>query len=209
MAGVDTRLPSPEPSGIILAGGQSRRFGADKALLPLGGRPLIAHTVEKLVALSDDVVVVTNSDAYARLSLPVRLIPDERPGEGSLMGIYSGLRAARHAVSLVVACDMPFLDLSLLRYMLRLAADYDVVMPTLEGMCEPLHAVYTRACVGPIARLLARGERQIIAFLPDVRVRYVTVREVDLFDPQRLSFVNVNTPEDWERVQRLVVPGAD
>jgi molybdenum cofactor guanylyltransferase len=202
MAGVDARLVSFEASGIVLAGGQSRRFGADKALLPLGGRPLIAHTVEKLAALSDDVVVVANSDAYAELSLPVRVIPDQRPGEGSLMGIYSGLKAVRHSVALVVACDMPFLDLFLLRYMLRLAADYDVVMPRLEGMCEPLHAVYTRACVEPISRLLARGERQIIAFLPEMRVRYVTEGEVDLFDPQRLSFVNVNTPEDWERVRR-------
>jgi molybdopterin-guanine dinucleotide biosynthesis protein A len=171
----------------------------------LAGQPLVARTVQTLVAISDDLLVVTNDPApFESLALPVRLVPDERPGEGALMGIYSGLAAARHSHSLVVACDMPFLNLSLLRYMLPLVDGYDVVIPRLRGLLEPLHAMYGKVCLPAMADLLARGQRQIIAFFHQVRVRYVEEKEVDRYDPRHLSFVNVNTQEDWERVQMLL-----
>ena len=192
-------------SGVILAGGQSRRLGTDKAFLPILGQPLVARTVQKLAVLSDDVIVVTNEPAlYAALRLPVRLVGDELPGQGALVGIYSGMKVARHPQTLVVACDMPFLCLPLLRYMTTLAAEYDVVIPELGGMFEPLHAVYGRACLQPMARLLAAGEHQIIAFFPEVRVRAIDQSEIDAFDPDRLSFLNVNTREDWERAQLIL-----
>jgi molybdopterin-guanine dinucleotide biosynthesis protein A len=189
---------------IILAGGQSQRLGRDKSLLPVGGEPLLARTVRRLAPLSDDLIVVTNHpNRYEPLGLPVRLIPDERRGVGSLMGIYSGLRAARHGLALAVGCDMPFLNVALLRYMLGLAPGYDVVIPRLEGFVEPLHAVYSQACQAPMERLLAAGRRQIIAFFGQVQVRHVEEDEIDRFDPQRLSFVNVNTPENWAEVQAI------
>jgi molybdopterin-guanine dinucleotide biosynthesis protein A len=191
-------------SVVILAGGQSSRLGQDKAFLVLDGQPLVARTAHRLAALSDDLIVVTNDPArYEPLGLPARLLPDERPGEGSLMGIYSGLKAARYSHAVVVACDMPFLNLALLRTMLPLANGYDVVIPRLDGLLEPLHAIYGQACLPAMARLLERGQRQIIAFFHEVRVRYVEEDEVDRFDPLHLSFLNVNTPEDWERVQEL------
>jgi molybdopterin-guanine dinucleotide biosynthesis protein A len=165
--------------------------------------PLIARTVHQLAALSDDLIVVTNDPArYKRLRLPARLLPDERPGEGSLMGIYSGLKAACHPYALVVACDMPFLNLPLLQYMLLLVDGYDVVVPRLDGLLEPLHAIYGKTCLPAISRLLQRQERQIFAFFPEVRMRYVEEGEVNRFDPHHLSFLNINTPQDWERVRR-------
>jgi molybdopterin-guanine dinucleotide biosynthesis protein A len=201
-------MPAPavtSVSGVILAGGRSQRLGIDKAFLPILGQPLVARTVQKLAALSDDVIVVTNQPAsYAALRLPVRLVRDEVPGQGALMGIYSGMKAARHPRAVVVACDMPLLSLPLLRYMTTLAAEYDVVIPEIDGMFEPLHAVYGQACLQPMARLLAASEHQIIAFFPEVRVRAVDQREIDAFDPDRLSFLNVNTREDWERAQLIL-----
>ncbi len=195
-------------SAVILAGGQSARLGQEKALLSLNGQPLLARTVERLAALSDDLVVVTNHPARFRsLGLPARLVPDEQPGVGSLMGIYSGLRKARYSHALVVACDMPFLNLSLLQYMVPLADGHDVVIPRLDGFLEPLHAIYGKACLGAMKRLLDKERRQIIAFLGEVRVRYVEPHEIDRFDPQRLSFVNVNTAEDWARVQGMLAAG--
>lgn len=197
--------PEPGVSVVVLAGGQSTRLGSDKAFLLLGGQPLVARTVQRLAALSDDLLVVTNDPApFEPLALPVRLVPDERPGEGALMGIYSGLAAARHSHSLVVACDMPFLNLSLLRYMLLLADGYDLVIPRLRGLLEPLHAIYGKACLPAMADLLERGQRQIIGFFHRVRVRYVEEEEVDRYDPRHTSFVNVNTQEDWERAQVLL-----
>ncbi len=198
----------PAISAIVLAGGRSSRFGADKAFLPVEGQPLVARTVHQLAALSDDLILVTNNPApYRPLGLSVRLVPDERPGEGSLMGIYSGLKAARHPYALAVACDMPFLNLSLLRYMLSFVAGYDVIIPRSGDCLEPLHAIYGKTCLPFMAHLLEQGRRQIIAFFPEVRVRYVEEEEIGRFDPQHLSFLNVNTPADWARVQRLLQKG--
>ena len=194
-------------SVIILAGGESRRLGIDKSLLEVEGQPLIARAVRKLAALSDDLIVVTNEPTrYEPLALAARFVPDERRGMGSLMGIYSGLKAARHTHALAVACDMPFLSLPLLRFLVPLAEGHEVVIPRLNGLVEPLHAIYGKACLPFMAMLLDQDRRKIIAFFPEVRVRYVEEQELDLFDPLRLSFVNVNTPEDWETVQKLQGP---
>jgi len=193
-------------SGIVLAGGQSSRLGADKSFINVNGQSLIEHIVAKLTRLSDDVIIVTNSpDEYDHLE--ARLVGDIYPGKGALGGIYSGLRAAANANSLVVACDMPFLDLNLLRYMIILAREHDVVIPRIRGLTEPLHAIYSKNCLEPIDRLLARGGLKIIDFFSEVRVRYVEEGEVDIFDPQHLSFFNVNTPNDLEEMKKLVRKG--
>jgi molybdopterin-guanine dinucleotide biosynthesis protein A len=193
-------------SGIVLAGGQSSRLGADKSFINLNGQSLIEHIVAKLTRLSDDVIIVTNSpDEYDHLE--ARLVGDIYPGKGALGGIYSGLRAAANAYSLVVACDMPFLDLNLLRYMIILAREHDVVIPRIGGLTEPLHAIYSKNCLEPIDRLLARGGLKIIDFFSEVRVRYVEEGEVDIFDPQHLSFFNVNTPNDLEEMKKLARKG--
>ena len=205
MLGDSERPSGPPVSAIVLAGGLSKRLGRDKALLEVQGQPLMARTVEKLAALSDDLLIVTSDPArYAPLGLPARLISDEQPGVGSLMGIYSGLRAARHTHALAVACDMPFLNLPLLRYMVPLADSYDVVIPRLGGFTEPLHAIYGKSCLPFMAGLLEQGRRRIIAFFDQVRVRYVEQNEIERFDPRLLSFVNVNTLGDWEKVQELL-----
>ena len=203
----DDSAVSPEMplSAVVLAGGHSKRLGRDKSLLELDGEPLLAREVQRLGALSDDVVVVTNdAPRYESLSLAARFVPDEKPGMGSLMGIYSGLQAVRHAHALVVACDMPFLSVPLLRHMASLAPGYDVVVPRLGSLLEPLHAIYGKSCLPFMEELLDRGERKIVSFFRRVRVRYVNSAELDRFDPDHLSFVNVNTPQDWVRVQELV-----
>jgi molybdopterin-guanine dinucleotide biosynthesis protein A len=193
-------------SGIVLAGGQSSRLGTDKSFINVNGQSLIEHVVAKLTRLSDDVIIVTNSpDEYDHLE--TRLVGDIYPGKGALGGIYSGLRAAANAYSLVVACDMPFLDLNLLRYMIILAREHDVVIPRIGGLTEPLHAIYSKNCLEPIDRLLARGGLKIIDFFSEVRVRYVKEDEVDIFDPQHLSFFNVNTPNDLEEMKKLARKG--
>jgi molybdopterin-guanine dinucleotide biosynthesis protein A len=192
-------------SAIILAGGRSRRLGQDKALLRLRGQPLLARTVHTLSALSSDLVVVSNTpEHYEPLALPVRYVPDERQGRGSLMGIYSGLKAVHRPHALVVACDMPFLNLPLLRYMLTLIEDHDVVVPRVGDFFEPLHAMYGRGCLPMMGHLLDQGQRRILSVFAEVRVRYVSAAEIEPFDPQHRSFININTSEDWERVQELV-----
>jgi molybdopterin-guanine dinucleotide biosynthesis protein A len=192
-------------SVVILAGGHSTRLGTDKSLLLLEGQPLLTRMVRDMSCLSDDLVVVTNDPVrYEPLALPARLVPDERPGVGSLMGLYSGLKAGQYPYALVVACDMPFLNPILLRFMLSLADGYDVVVPRVDGFLEPLHAFYGKGCLPAMQRSLGQGRRQIVSFFAQVRVRYVEQTDVDRFDPLHLSFVNINTPEDWARVQDLL-----
>jgi molybdopterin-guanine dinucleotide biosynthesis protein A len=189
-------------SCIVLAGGEGKRLGTDKAFLRVGGRVLIEGIVEKMARIGDEVIIVTNSpQRYNHLG--VRLVGDVYPGKGSLGGIYSGLKAAHSHHSLVVACDMPFLDLRLLRYMILLSPGHDVVIPRVGGLTEPLHAIYSKKCLQPIKRVLASGGRRIIDFFSEVRVRYIEEQEIQLFDPQGLSFFNINTLADLEKARSM------
>ena len=192
-------------SAVVLAGGESRRLGQDKCMLLVEGQSLLDRTLGLLASLAGDLVVVSNDPRRTvDLPFPVRLVPDRQPGVGALMGLYSGLHAARHDRAVAVACDMPFLSLPLLRHMVSLSVDYGVVLPRLGDLVEPLHAVYGKGCLGPMERQLSRGRRRIVSFFDDVRVCYVEQAEVDRYDPRNLSFLNVNTPDDWQRVQALL-----
>jgi molybdopterin-guanine dinucleotide biosynthesis protein A len=190
-------------SAVVLAGGQSRRLGVDKALLKLDGEWLLARILNTLAKVSDDLLVV--SDHREKLThLEVPIVSDVRPGLGALGGIYSGLRAMRYQRGLFLACDMPLLNPELLRYMILLSSDFDVVIPRVAGNVEPLHAIYSKVCAEPIAETLARGKQRIIHFFDQVRVRYVEEQEIEPFDPQHLAFFNINTPQDLEIARRLL-----
>ena len=187
----------------ILAGGLSRRMGQDKALLPLGQRLVIEWVLERVVTLSDDVTLITNTpDKYGHLGYP--MIEDVYPGKGALGGIYTGIQAALYPYCLMVACDMPFLNTELLRYLVDLAPGFDVVVPCIRQFPETLHAVYGKECLEPIRRRLFADQLKIVGFFDDVKVRYVERDDVARFDPTFRSFLNMNTLDDWERVQRMV-----
>jgi len=196
-------------------------MGRDKAFLDLGGQPLIEIVLGRLSRVADDIIIVTNEpEKFANLG--VTLVGDVYQGRGTLAGIHAGLQAANHSHSLVVACDMPFLDPNLLRFMALLAADYDVVLPRLapeeepvafgpEGAgraknrdLHPVHAVYSKTCLPHIEEALQGDDWRVIAFLPTVRVRYVERDEIELFDPQHLSLFNINTPADLDRARELM-----
>ena len=192
-------------SAIVVAGGLSRRLGQDKRRLRLWGESgptLLEHTVSVVAQLCGDVVVVLN-DPEAWSNLPARFAADVYPDGGALGGIYSGLLAAQYDYALVVACDMPFLHLGLLRAMLVRPRDYDALVPrslrpgTTRNTLgvESLHAIYSKVCLEPMRATLESGRRQVAAFFPQVRVAYVEPEETRRFDPAGGSFMNVNTPE--------------
>lgn len=189
-------------SVAVLAGGQSRRMGQDKAWLPVGGRPVVERVIERVAPLSDDVTLITNTpDQYRHLGWP--MVSDVYPGKGSLGGIYTAIHTARYPFCLVVACDMPFLNADLLSHLISLVPDFDVVIPRVQEFPETLHAIYGRNCLEPIQRRLLADQLKIVAFFNDVRVRYVERDEVARFDPAFRSFLNMNTTADWRRVQQL------
>ena len=192
-------------SAAILAGGQSRRMGTDKAILRLtpDGPTLIELVLAAARAVADDVFLVANDDRLAHLGL--RTVPDAFPGAGSLGGIYSAVAEARESHCLVVACDMPFLSPPLLRALADAPRDYDVLAPYLavgtnrqggaQGVYETLHAIYGRAALPAIRAQLAAEHYRIVGFFPAVRVRPFAEEAVRALDPELRSFFNVNTPE--------------
>ena len=135
---------------------------------------------------------------------PLTVIEDLVPGKGPLGGIYSGLQAASHELSIAVACDMPLLCVPLLRRLCLLADGYDVVISTRQGRLQPLHAVYRRSCGEAIRDEIQAGRLKVISFLHAVRVRYVNEDEWTRYDKEGLSFFNVNTEEDLMRASYLL-----
>lgn len=185
----------------------SRRLGRNKAVEPIGGEPLISRVIGRLSQVSQQTVVVVNSrQRAAELPLPesAKATVDIYPAGGSLGGIFTGLSAADGQWGIVVACDMPFLNIELFKHMLTLRDGFDAVVPILDGRPEPTHAIYSRACLVPIERKLKANDLKIAGFFDDVRVRFLPEEEVNRFDPEHLSFFNVNTQHDLDRALALV-----
>jgi len=195
-------------TGVIQAGGRSTRMGGrPKALLDLGGRPIIERVAAVVREVADDVLIVTNTpDLY--VSLGLAMVPDVFPDHGSLGGIYSGLRAARGDVAFTVACDMPFLMTEVARLVTERAAEADVVVPRVGAQWETLHACYAKTCLAPIERQLRTRRLKIVGFYDEVRVLSIGEEEVARFRSPEIVFMNVNTPEELEAA-RLLLPALE
>ncbi|MBI2864258.1 MAG: molybdenum cofactor guanylyltransferase [Chloroflexi bacterium] len=193
-------------SAIVLAGGKSTRLGRDKSLVTIGGETLIDRVIGRLAEVAGEVLVVTAADHPLPLlegREGVRVIVDIFPNKGALGGLFTGLGAISNPCGLVCACDMPFLNVGLLKFMVRSSEGFDVTIPRFQGYCEPLHAVYGKSCLPAIETMLAKGNLKILSFFPYVRVRYLEEAEIDRFDPDRLSFFNINTEEDVRRANAI------
>ena len=194
----------------VQAGGESRRMGKDKALMPFLGRPLIQRVVDRLSPIADETIVTTNTpENYRFLGLP--LFPDLKPGRGALGGLYTALSSATCEAVAVVACDMPFASPKLIDAASRLLVEEeaDVVIPDSGSGLEPLHAVYRReTCIPAIETAIAADLWKIIAWFPQVKVHILQPDEVMTCDPSGLAFWNLNTPEEFvEAEQRAKLEG--
>lgn len=195
-----------EISSIVLAGGKSSRLGYDKVFKSVGDRNLLDLVLNCVAPLSQETILVAaskNGPVIADKYPGLKLAFDVYPGKGPLGGVYTGLLISTSFHNLVVASDMPFLNLALLNYMIQLSADYDLVVPRVGELVEPLHAVYARSCRDPMEQLLKRNELSLHRLFPMVRTRYVEIDEIDRFDPEHLSFFNVNTRADLLQAEEI------
>jgi len=200
-------------SAAILAGGQSKRMGTDKACLRLtpDGPMLIELVLAAVRAVADDIMLIANDDRLAGLGL--RTVPDIYPDAGALGGIYSAVASAQHEHCLVVACDMPFLSSALLRAMAAAPRDYDLLAPYLivgenrqgdsTGVYETLHAIYGRATLPAIREQLEHQRYRVIGFFPRVRVQPFPEATVRQIDRELRSFFNANTPQRLTAARNL------
>jgi molybdopterin-guanine dinucleotide biosynthesis protein A len=193
-------------TALIFAGGRATRLGGtNKALLEVGGVPIIERILSALEPLVDERVVLTNDDSLSARP-QVRLIFDPEPHAGVLPALATGLAAATGETCLAVACDMPFVSRALFERLLEIqvAEDADVVIPRTADYLEPMHAVYRRGPVlTAISEALARGERRMISYFSSVRVIEVDEPDWRPLEPSGRAFFNVNTPEDLAEAQRL------
>lgn len=176
-------------------------MGQNKALMSLGGKRLVDRVVDVMRDVFSAVLMVTNTpEVYAELSIP--MVRDVWPEKGSLGGVYSAIYHVATPYCLVVACDMPFLNAAVLRYLIAQIADYEVVIPDVLGELQTLHAIYSKTCLQPIERCLEGNRLRIVGFFPDVRVRTVTASELQPYDPDLLAFQNLNTPEEFQAAEQ-------
>ena len=193
-------------SCIILAGGKSSRLGNDKVSETVGKKSLLQRVISCVSPLSNDIIIVTAGEqTFPELvgGNRLRIINDIYPGKGPLGGIYTGLATSTSFYNLIVASDMPFLNQALLRYMVQLSANFDLVVPRVGDLAEPLHAVYTRDCLAPTEHMIKQGELKIHRLFNLVKVRYVEAEEIERYDPGHLSFFNVNTEADLKKAREL------
>lgn len=197
-----------QTSAIILTGGQSQRMGQDKALLRIGGQTFLGLIAHKLAQISDDLLIAgCNRVGYAEAlaALPVRFVPDSFENCGPLGGLHAGLQAMRHAVGVVVACDMPLVNIALLKHMVALldVNGNDAVVPQDERGWHPLHAIYRQSCVTPIEQMVHAGDLRVQSLIKQLNVRTIDKNEMARFDPHGLSLKNLNTPDEMAALKGL------
>jgi molybdopterin-guanine dinucleotide biosynthesis protein A len=182
-------------TGFILLGGKSSRYGSNKAFVEIDGVRLLDRVAGVVQSIFHRVVLVTNTpDEYAYLGIP--MVEDLIKGLGPMGGIYTGLRTVKDAAGFFVACDMPFLSERLIRHMVDVRDDFDAVVPRMDWMLEPLHALYSKKCLPVIHEAIGQKEQQILKCFARLRVRYVEEEELRLWDPELRSFFNINKPQD-------------
>ena len=184
-------------TAVILAGGKSSRMGRPKALLPFDNDPLIVHVVRALKFMFAEAVVVAAPEQELP-PLPALLVRDEVAYQGPVGGIYYGLKAAQGKFCFVTSCDVAFTNLSLISFLISQISNYDVVVPYWQERFQPLHAVYRRSVMPLLKEQLERGELRPIFLYDKVRTRKIGEDEIRCLDPDGLSFLNMNTPEDYE-----------
>lgn len=193
-------------TGILLAGGKSRRMGEDKRFIVLGEQTLLQRGLAALHSIFQEVVVVIAQDSPP-LHVDGRVIRDLVPDCGSLGGLYTGLMQATTPYIFVVACDMPFLDQAVMTHFTNRKATADIVMAKLNGRLHPMHALYGKPCLPALEQMIAARQLKIqeIVSQSTLRVGYVTEKDLSVLDPSGRSFYNVNTLVDLEAAQSLLV----
>ena len=190
-------------TGIILAGGKSKRMGKEKALLKIGKTYLIELIIEKLKDFFEEIVLITANNSFKYRFPGIRTVIDVVPGKGPLGGIYTGLLVSQSKYNFICACDVPFLNLNLLKFIVSQINENNAVIPIIKGFTEPLHSIYSKSCLPAIEYQLQTGDLKIKNFFPKIKCKYIPEDRIKRYDPCLLSFFNLNTPHALKLAKNL------
>ncbi len=190
-------------TGVILVGGKSRRMGKDKAFLEIGGKTLFEKVLESFHENFRRIILIGSAaERFASYNLP--LYEDIFPGS-ALGGVYTGLHYADTDSVFVSSCDLPFPSSRIIRHLCSLTGASDAVVPRLPHGHEPLFAVYSKSCLGPVKNMLDAGNHCVYDLYPHVKVREVCEKKLEAVGGGMNAFVNVNTPEEYEAAKRRII----
>ncbi len=196
-----------ELEGFILLGGASSRMGTDKARLSLGGKQFVERIAEQLTAVTATVSIVGAGESAGTLKW--ENVPDVFPNWGALGGLHSALAACQADWAVIVACDLPFVTRELFVRLASHRENFDAVIPVqADGRPQPLCGLYRSATCAQIAReLIEAGERRPRDLLQKIKTRWISPEELSDIEGSADFFMNINTPEDFERAQRKLSGG--
>lgn len=176
-------------------------MGQNKAFIKIEGVPIINRISALFKELFEEVIIVTNeTDLFKNLDLKIHT--DILPNKGALGGLYTGIHFSKFNYSFCVACDMPFINKSLVQYLAQNIDGEDVIVPRTKDGLQPLHALYSKNCLHPIKSVIDQGKYKIIDFYSKVKVRIVEENEFISLDPSKGSFINVNSPDELITIVR-------
>ncbi|MEQ6388529.1 molybdenum cofactor guanylyltransferase [Bacillaceae bacterium S4-13-58] len=188
--------------GVILAGGQSRRMGTNKALLPLNGKQAIGHILDEVSTVVESSVIISNEiESYSFLQIPV--YQDIHPGKGPLAGLESVMENVESEWYVIIACDMPLISRKIIGELIDEADLCDAVVPKVEGRKHPLMGVYHRSVLSIVKECIKNNELRMESLLQKISVKYKTSFQVEDSVVQK-HFFNMNHPEEYENAKRMI-----
>ncbi len=197
-------------TGVILAGGRNSRIGLKKAFLEIEGKRIIDRTVDVYKKIFNEILIITNTpeDYYYLIqrvilseakNLKLKIYTDLIPNRGSLGGIYTGLHYSKSDYAFFAACDMPFLNERVIRHIIKVARDYDIIVPYFKHRLHPLHAVYSKKCLPLIKVMVGKNRLKI----KDLFLKCKVKRVMDIPQTKLPPFSNINTKEDYKQAIKL------
>jgi len=201
-----------QKSAVILAGGFSRRFGRDKGLVVLAGKPLILHVISRVSKVVDEVLVVVSSEEQKNnfetiLEEKANLVIDKDNSQSPLVGAITGFETANGEYSLLLPCDTPLVSTQIAQFLLDICSNRNAAIPRWPGgYIEPLQAVYrTESALTAAKTALKQGKMNMQSMIDNLRgVRYISTMVLEQLEPDLLTFFNVNTPQDLKKAESIL-----
>jgi molybdenum cofactor guanylyltransferase len=199
-----TQIPFQNVAAFILAGGGSKRMGQDKALLELGGAPMVMRMARLAQPYAASVSIVAPPERYAQLG--IHIVPDRWPGAGPLGGIATALGATSAEWNLILGCDLPYLTPEWVAWLIprALESPAQAVVPESRRGLEPLAAMYHKSCATILTAAIERGVRRVTEGLSEILFERVSMLEWRELDPTGVLFENMNAPEDYAEARRRI-----